>query len=90
MMTLAEAYAALLAAWPGESFSLDLTLWHYDHRPHDPPEVHYRVWNGARGKIYDAQSLEAVLAMALPEPTTDLAMVEQQRAGLTLLDGGRP
>jgi len=79
-MTLQEAYAQLKAKWSG-SFCVTVTVWNYDHRPHDAPYGEYHIWDGARRKTYQAPTLEAVMDLALA-PRADLAAVEQQLTGL--------
>lgn len=85
MLTLAQTYDQLRARWTG-SFSVDIVVWHYDHLPHDPPAVRYRIWDGAHSKSYEGPTLDVVLTLALADTTgtggDDLFAAERSREGL--------
>ncbi len=78
-MNLQRAYDLLRARWPG-SWSIDITVWHYEHTPEDPPALRYRVWDGAMHQSYEASSLEAAMEQALG-CDADLAAVDAQLKG---------
>ena len=86
-MTFAEAYARLLAAWPDVSFSIDVSAWHYEHLPHDPPAVEYRVWHGGLHESFQGPTLEIAMALALGVPADEagLAAVDRVIGPLTLV-----
>jgi hypothetical protein len=81
-MTLTEAYDKLHAQWLG-TFSVDLVVWHYEHLPHDPPSIHYRIWNAARSRSYEGPTLDVALTLALAESDEDdIQAADRAREGL--------
>lgn len=87
-MTLSEAYTILLAAWPTASWSIDVHVWHYEHRLHDPPAVEYCVWDGDLHESYGGPTLETAIALALGHAGggADGALAEAERV-LAVLPG---
>lgn len=78
-MTFIEAYIRLEAAWPHDTFSLDISGWHYKHLPQDSPVLVYSVWNERLHKHFTGPTLEAAMGLALAGPV-GLALVERQLA----------
>jgi len=90
-MTFQEAYDRLLAAWPRRSFNIDLEVWHHDHTDSGNPPVRtveWSIWDEDGRVHHRGPTLETAMTLALGVPA-DLAAVEQQIEGLSLVQGGR-
>lgn len=89
-MTLQHAYDQLLSQWTG-SFSVDIVVWRYGHLPHDPPAIHYRIWDGARRQSYEGPTLDFAMTLALgASESDDLSAAERTREGLQAESEDRP
>jgi len=91
-MTLTDAYARLRAAWPNQSFSIDVSVWYHDHSHLDRHEggrmdVEYSIWEDEQKTHHRGPTLAIALALALEEQSS-LAEVDAQTEGLALIQGG--
>jgi hypothetical protein len=92
-MTFTDAYTQLRAAWPHQSFNIEVAVWHHDYTefPYSKEpsrmEVRYSIWQNEAHQHHYGPTLEIALGLAL-NPTTALAEVDAQTEGLALIQGG--
>ena len=92
-VSFTDAYTQLRAAWPQQSFSIDVSVWYHDHS-HDRHEsgrreVEYSIWEDEQKTHHRGPTLAIALALALAiEEQSSLAEVDAQTEGLALIQGG--
>lgn len=90
-VSFTDAYAQLRAAWPTQSFSIDVSAWYHSHDHLDGGgrmEVEYSIWEDEQKTHHRGPTLAIALALAL-DRQADLGTVDAQTEGLALLQGGR-
>ena len=63
-MTLRTAYDRLRARWPGQSFLIQMDLWHF-HDTRQPLEVSWRIYDAEARTSWTGKTLEGAMELAL-------------------------